>query len=93
MLWAGNSELCARREYRSSLKANIVLPSYSVYMIINAVLLAIQYFKFPETKDGTIEEIGTIFDGPQAATVMYARGDSMERDVRSVREEPEDKSM
>ncbi|KAF4830873.1 Lactose permease [Colletotrichum tropicale] len=65
----------------------------SVYIIINAVLLAIQYFKFPETKDRTIEEIATIFDGPQATTVMYARGESMERDVRSVREEPEDKSM
>ncbi|KAI8162557.1 Lactose permease [Colletotrichum sp. SAR 10_70] len=66
---------------------------YSVYIIINAVLLAIQYLKFPETKDRTIEEIATIFDGPQATTVMYARGESMERDVRSVREEPEDKSM
>ncbi|KAJ3962732.1 hypothetical protein N0V92_000524 [Colletotrichum tropicale] len=66
---------------------------YSVYIIINAVLLAIQYFKFPETKDRTIEEIATIFDGPQATTVMYAQGESMERDVRSVREEPEDKSM
>ncbi|KAK1855371.1 hypothetical protein CCHR01_01992 [Colletotrichum chrysophilum] len=65
---------------------------YSVYIIINAVLFAIQYLKFPETKDRTIEEIATIFDGTQATTVMYARGESMERDVRSVREEPEDKS-
>ncbi|KAJ0282405.1 hypothetical protein COL940_005154 [Colletotrichum noveboracense] len=66
---------------------------YAVYIVINAILLVIQYFKFPETKDRTIEEIATIFDGSQATTVVYAQGESMERDVRSVREEPEAKSM
>ncbi|KAF4907651.1 Lactose permease [Colletotrichum viniferum] len=66
---------------------------YAVYITINAILLVIQYFKFPETKDRTIEEIATIFDGSQATTVMYARDESMERDVRSVREEPEAKSI
>ncbi|KAH0421475.1 hexose transporter protein [Colletotrichum camelliae] len=66
---------------------------YAAYIIINAVLLAIQYFKFPETKDRTIEEIATIFDGPQATAGMYAGVESMENDVRSVREEIPAKSM
>lgn len=74
-------------------KSDIVFSSYAVYITINAILLVIQYFKFPETKDRTIEEIATIFDGSQATTVMYARDESMERDVRSVREEPEAKSI
>ncbi|KAF9875365.1 hexose transporter protein [Colletotrichum karsti] len=66
---------------------------YAIYIVINAALLAIQYFKFPETKDRTIEEIATIFDGTHATAVVYGQGGGMERDVRSVREDPEAKSM
>lgn len=43
------------------------LYSYAVYLAINAALLVIQFYGFPETKNRTIEEIAEIFDGPTAA--------------------------
>ncbi|PYH92650.1 general substrate transporter, partial [Aspergillus ellipticus CBS 707.79] len=36
---------------------------YGLYLAVQAVLIAIIYFKFPETKNLTIEEIAAIFDG------------------------------
>ncbi|CAK7222030.1 hypothetical protein SCUCBS95973_004701 [Sporothrix curviconia] len=39
---------------------------YGVYLALISIILAIIYFKFPETRNLTIEEIAVIFDGERA---------------------------
>lgn len=66
--------------------------SYGVYIAINFCLLIIQYFGYPETKNLTIEQIATVFDGKAALSRAHAgQGEeaTSSSEVRSIREEPE----
>ena len=46
---------------------NIGWKYYIVFCCFLVVILAVVYFTFPETKGYSLEEIATIFDGPDAA--------------------------
>ncbi|KAJ5634253.1 hypothetical protein N7528_002095 [Penicillium herquei] len=66
--------------------------SYAVYVVINAVMLVIIWFWFPETKNRTIEEVSIIFDGPDAVlhgeAAQGENGESYPSDIE-IREEPD----
>ncbi|KLU90914.1 lactose permease [Magnaporthiopsis poae ATCC 64411] len=47
---------------------------YIVFCCLLAVLLALIYLLFPETKGRTLQEVCGVFEGPTAATVMDPKG-------------------
>lgn len=50
---------------------------YAVYIGILLVYCVIIFFKYPETKGLTIEEIGTVFDGEKANGMRRLAADAM----------------